>query len=153
MPFNRELFGYARDEVDQELSRLSSAQEHLQRDFTHLQGRLRAVEADRETQRLVLAELRRTAYRLSQHGDIPQEPVLIMVGPVHSFRAILDFSETVETLSFLAIRFRLFRDGYFRLDGHVTHLGSLLEWLRERPEVHSVTEDQGMLLVSISEGE
>lgn len=88
------------------------------------------------------------------YGDTPEEgdaavwnPVVLLVGPCAGIASIGDLIVDLESSPHLRVSFRLFRDGFYRVDGHAADRVQLGEWLGARRDVQSVVDDASALHV------
>ncbi len=88
------------------------------------------------------------------YGDAPEEgdaavwnPVVVLVGPCTGIASIGDLIVDLESSPHLRVSFRLFRDGFYRVDGHAADRVQLGEWLGARRDVQSVVDDASALHV------
>jgi hypothetical protein len=79
-------------------------------------------------------------------GDMGPEspawhPVMILVGPCRGIASIDELIRDIDDAPHLRAGFRLFSDGFYRVDGHTDDRAQIGNWLSARTGVQSVVDD------------
>ena len=69
------------------------------------------------------------------------EPLIILVGPCAGIASIDGLIREIDEAPHLEVGFRLFRDGFYRVDGHTDDRTEVGTWLSARTGVQSVVDD------------
>jgi hypothetical protein len=134
----RELFGYSRAEVkrriktfEAQISDATSALEAARQEIARLEARV-------EEQEVIIAALRRKIIEVSDgSGNGLTEPIEILIGPVNVLGSIAGLIDDLEAMPHLTPKFRVYRDGFYRVDGTTDNILAVVRWL----EAHSETGD------------
>ncbi|QQE79323.1 hypothetical protein [Alicyclobacillus sp. SO9] len=148
-----QLFGYRRTKVDRRLKSLKKTlddaqknQEELQKALQDLSLQVKTLRAEKEEYAAALATVKRQ--QLDTFAETPTSfPMTVMVGPTDTIAPITGLMDALDDCPYLNVRFRLFRDGVYRVDGIATDPVSLLSWLRKRPDVQFLDNDKGTIHV------
>lgn len=91
-----------------------------------------------------------SVYRqMAAAGDpvLGEVPVAVLVGPCKGLPEIETLSDALEAAPNLAIVFRAFHGGFYRLDGRAESVNELGAWISELDGVESVTLDRATIHV------
>jgi regulator of replication initiation timing len=148
-----QLFGYRRVRVNRKIKSLERSlqealadSEQLQKSVQDLSLELKSLRAEKEEYRTAVMSLKRQQMDVVSE-ERPTVPMTVMVGPTDTVALIAHLMEALDNCPHLTVRFRLFRDGYYRVDGVTTDPVSLLSWLQKRPEVQVLDRDKGTIHV------
>jgi hypothetical protein len=101
--------------------------------------RIARLESEIEEFKVTVAGLRR---KLAQDKDTADgdvtEPVVVLVGPVEMLGAITGLVDDLETVPNLVPRFRVYRDGFYRVEASTSNLLAVVRWLESREDVGEV---------------
>ena len=149
MKFNRDFLGYRRAEVDAEITRLSKLAADREAEAESLRAKISELQDAAEADRLTIASLRRSIGQLSMEQSSTSAPVTIVIGPARNLAAIMRLIDDVEQVSTLVIRFQIFREGFYRIDGYTGDMALIIEWLRGRKEVTGVRQEGETIYVTV----
>ena len=141
MAYGFQLFGYRRKKVDRRVSQLEESVKQAQLHATDLANQLKALRAENEELQTSLASMRRLHVHLASQSEHP-EAVMVMVGPTDTLSPIVRLIDAIDEYPDFSIRFRFFRDGFYRVDGFVQDKKRLLEWLQSSADVHQITVEE-----------
>jgi regulator of replication initiation timing len=148
-----ELFGYQRARVNKKIKNLERSlkealanSEALEKSLQDLSLEVKSLRAEKEEYRAALMSLKRQQMVVtSEHRATI--PMTVMVGPADTMSLVTGIMDALDNCTFFTVRFRLFRDGYYRADGVAADPVSLVTWLQKRPDVQLVDHDKGTIHV------
>ena len=140
MTFRRQLFGYNRNDVKK---RLKLCENELHDSVARLEAanaRIAGLEADIEEYKITVDSVRRQLAQASTTAGA--EPIALMIGPTDNLAVISALVDGLEAMTSLTPQFRVYRDGFYRLDGVTTNRLGVIDWLRSHLDV-AVVDDRG----------
>ncbi|NMP20875.1 hypothetical protein [Sulfobacillus harzensis] len=149
MEFGRDFLGYRRADVDAAIERLEKQRDDQAREIDALRTQVSQLMQAREVDQVTIASLRRTIGELTRDDGVPSSTVTLLIGPLAHLADVVDLVDELKQVDALSIRFQVFRDGFYRVDGYVSHRGLLLEWLQMREEVTQVRQEKDTIYVSL----
>jgi hypothetical protein len=144
---SRQLFGYSKSVVDARLKSLRKELENTQQRLQQVQAQLAKAEAEREELAITVAAMRRQHIQVAA-GTGPGDPVTVVVGPTDSLGMITGLIDALEGSPHLSVQFRVFRDGFYRVDGQAHDRIKFIGWLRAQSAVRDVVVDEELVHVS-----
>lgn len=149
--FSIRLLGYDRTEVEQQIANLQAKLDELTTAYEDSKQQVGQLQAYIEDYEIRLASARRDrAQALSQSGFKPSN-IIVLIGPVSTFSSIAPLADTLDKLPDLSIQFRVFRDGFYRIDAWIENVDSLTKWLQSQTGVRAVHCEQDTLHVTIKD--
>lgn len=145
--FSKQLFGYSLKDVDARVKQLQQSYEEARDEVEDLTNKLARLESQKEELAITVAAMRRQQIHVSSREGAG-EPVTVLVGPTDSISGIANLIDALEGSPHLAVRFRVFRDGFYRVDGEAHDRTKLLGWLRAQSDVRELSIDQETVHVS-----
>lgn len=142
--FETQLFGYSRSSVDRRIRGMQQEVEELTRQVADLRAKLSKAESSKEELSIALAAMRRQHIQVATQSGV-SEPVTVMVGPTDSLGVITGIIDFLEGSPHLQVQFRVFRDGFYRVEGQAHDRGKLIGWLRSQSDVRDLSVDQEMI--------
>ncbi len=149
MKFGRDFLGYRQAEVDAEVARLNKVVADLEVEAANLRAKISELQDAAEADRLTIASLRRSVGQLSAEQSSTSTPLTIVIGPARNLSAVMHLIDEVEHLPALVIRFQVFRDGFYRIDGYAGDMELVMDWFRRNPEVQAARQDGDTVYVTI----
>lgn len=145
--FERQFFGYARSSVNESMKICEQKLADAEQQVSELKIRLANAESQKEELAITVAAMRRQhiqSVSLSGAG----ESITVVVGPTDSIGRITGLIDALEGSPHLAVRFRVFRDGFYRVDGQAHDRDKLIGWLRAQSLVRDIAVDHELVHVS-----
>lgn len=149
MKFGRDFFGYRRADVEAAIEQLERLRDDQAREIDALRTQVSQLMQAREIDQVTIASLRRTIGELARADGVTVAPVTIMIGPVARLSDVVSLVDGLQDLEAFSVRFQVFRDGFYRLDGFVGHVGQVIEWLQLREEVDHVRQEKDVIYVAV----
>jgi hypothetical protein len=140
--FGTRWFGYDRSEVDEMMKQVDLYATKLEGELKDAQERIRELEAETEQFEVRMAALRRERRAATTGDNSQQQSITIILGPASTFAKIAVVADDVESVDCLSIRFRVFRDGFYRIDAMTDKLQVVVAWFEEHPGTREVRVDQ-----------
>ena len=147
MGFGRAVLGYPRAEVEQRLAALQEEVERERRELESAAARIAEMEARAEEREVAIAALRRQRAQVEGHFA-NTNPVVVMIGPVAALQPLVELIDDLEEAPGLSIQFRIFRDGFYRVDGYASDAAALRQWFEVHPRVRSAVFENGALYIA-----
>ncbi len=145
--FERQFFGYAKSSVDEKMKICEQKLADAEQQVSELTVRLAKAESQKEELAITVAAMRRQHIQsVSMSGA--GESITVIVGPTDSIGHITGLIDALEGSPHLAVRFRVFRDGFYRVDGQAHDRNKLIGWLRAHSLVRNIAVDQELVHVS-----
>ncbi len=145
--FERQFFGYAKSSVDESMKICEQKLADAEQQVSELKIRLANAESQKEELAITVAAMRRLHVQtvsLSGSG----ESITIIVGPTDSIGHIAGLIDALEGSPQLEVKFRVFRDGFYRVDGQAHDRDKLIGWLRAQSLVRDIAVDHELVHVS-----
>jgi len=140
--YRKRWFGYDPNEVKQEAHRHTQELNALQAELSSVKSHIQELQARIEEYEIKNAALRRARLAQVSSDKTFPIPVTMTIGPVTTFTALTALADRLEEFTdVFAIKFRLFRDGIYRIDGWTDDVQAIADWTMNQPEVHKVTVD------------
>ncbi|MCY0896520.1 MAG: hypothetical protein OWS03_09560 [Alicyclobacillaceae bacterium] len=140
--FGRQWLGFRREVVLRELAAYEQEMADLRAKLAEAEQRWQRAEAEREELSLTLAAMRRQQLQPLSSGSASMQPAIVLVGPTDVLGPITLVVDALESSPHFTPRFRVFRDGFYRVDGETADRTKLIDWLRALPEVRETRQDQ-----------
>lgn len=140
--FGTRWFGYDRSEVDEMMKQIDIYVTKLEGELKDAQERIRELEAETEQFEVRMAALRRERRSAMTGENAHQQSITIILGPASTFAKIAGVADDVETVECLNIRFRVFRDGFYRIDALTDKQQVVVAWFEQHPVTREVRVDQ-----------
>lgn len=144
--FGSQLFGYEKRAVDQKIRSLQMELDAASEKVLDLEGQLSLMEAQKDELTVTVAAMRRQQIQVTRAAD-SSEAVTVMVGPTDVLGVIAGLIDSLDGSPHLSVGFRMFRDGFYRVDGRAHDKDKLISWLRSQSAVRDVVVDQETLHV------
>ena len=144
--FGTALFGYDKISVSQRMAEMEKELEEATKEIEQLRAQLARTEARNEELNATVAAMRRQQIQVLTGND-DAAPVTVLVGPTDSLGVITGLIDALEGSPHLMVQFRIFRDGFYRIDGRAHDRAKLVEWLRSQSAVRNIAVDQETLHV------
>ena len=139
MAFSRSMFGYDKEDVDRKLQEIKDDAERNRRELAAAQARVAELEAHAEEDRVMIAALRRQRSQTETDVYTFTTPLVIMVGPSHSLSMIASLMDDIENLPHFTADSRVFKDGFYRVNGQTSDADAVVQWHQRRSDVRAVT--------------
>lgn len=144
--FDVRLFGYERSAVNDRLAELERELQDSKSEAGRLRARLSQAESQKEELSVTVAAMRRQQIQMVSRSGMG-EPVSVIVGPADSLGLITGLIDALEGSPHFSAQFRVFRDGFYRVDGQAHDRANLLGWLKGQTGVRDVSADEETLHV------
>ncbi|MHB1684823.1 MAG: hypothetical protein ACYCYO_18685 [Bacilli bacterium] len=139
MSLSTSVFGYRRTEVDRTIASLKDDSARMKAELERSRARIEQLQGDLEEYKVTVATLRRQRVDTPQGADAAVKPLTLMIGPTDTLGIIVTLVEDIETSPEMMIRFRVFRDGFYRIDGYTKDYTSMIAKLQNRSDIRSLT--------------
>lgn len=97
---------------------------------------------------------RQHVQRINGLGSLYGQTVTLMMGPTDSLTSITRLIDALDGCPHLMAHFRVFRDGFYRIDGTAVDMDRLVSWLNRLPDVReTVVEGESVHIVPRGVGE
>ncbi len=150
--FAKQLFGFEKSAVYRVLDELETEIAELAEKVESLGDQLKESTAQREELSLTIAAMRRQHIQMFAQKDGNVEPVTVMIGPTRTLGDITGLIDSMEGCPHLIPKFRVFRDGFYRVDGSAVDKDRLITWLHSLSDVRD-TIVEGETLHVLPRGE
>lgn len=150
--FGKQLFGFEKTAVYRVLDELETEIAELTAKVDSLGDQLKESTAQREELSLTIAAMRRQHIQMFAQKDGNVEPITVMIGPARALGDITGLIDSMEGCPHLIPKFRVFRDGFYRVDGSAVDKSRLITWLHSLAEVRD-TIVEGETLHVLPRGE
>lgn len=144
--FATALLGYDKVSVSQRVGDMEKQLNDATQEIGRLRVQLAQAEANSEALNATVAAMRRQQIQVLTGGDATA-PVTVLVGPTDSLGVIAGLIDALEGSTHFSPQFRVFRDGFYRVDGRTHDRMKLVAWLRSQSSVHDIAVDDETLHV------
>lgn len=144
--FGTALLGYDKVSVSQRVGDMEKDLGEATQEIERLQAQLAQANANNEALNATVAAMRRQQIQALMGSDATT-PVTVLVGPTDSLGVIAGLIDALEGSTYFTPQFRVFRDGFYRVDGRAHDRAKLIEWLRGQSSVHDIAVDEETLHV------
>ena len=145
------LLGYDRSEVEGELMRLQEQIQELKAALGEAKTAVNELQMQLEESSILLAAARRDRLLVLQETTSHQIPVTLIFGPVRTFASLVPLVDDLEELPDLTVKFRIYRDGVYRVDAMIDATEQLEKWLKRNPSVRDVFFEDSSFQVLLKE--
>jgi hypothetical protein len=140
--FGRQWLGFRREVVLREVAAYEQEIADLRAKLEEAEQRWKRAEAEREELSLTMAAMRRQQLHRPSSADTLLQPVIVLVGPTDVLGPITLVVDALESSPHFTPRFRVFRDGFYRVDGETADRTKLVDWLCALPDVRETHLEQ-----------
>ncbi len=137
MKFETQLFGYHRSKVNRKFQQMQNELLEVSQQLQTLTKKLESSDRERNELGALVAAMKQhnveTVNQLISHSSL-----VILVGPSDSIASLAKVIDLLEHVPNLTISFRIFRDGFYRVDGQSEKINQIASWLKLQEDVHEV---------------
>lgn len=149
--FSIRLFGYDRSEVKTKVRRLQAQMKSLQESLNESETKASQLQAQLEDCSIRLSAVRRDRLQALASTATHQFLLVVRIGPVPSYAALVPLVEDLEQYAGLLIQFRVFRDGIYQINGRAEDVGAMIDWFKQHPQVRAVHREEDGIHVIVGE--
>lgn len=138
--FDRQLFGYKRTQVNRRLQQMKQELSEAMQQIENLSAKVLKAEEERDLLTATVYAMRRQQFNAVTPSN-SEESIIILIGPSDSLAPIMNLIDHLERAPNLKIAFRVFRDGFYRIDSRCSNMREFIAWLKLQDHIRHVEVD------------